>query len=64
LKFLENLSQKISIFILLGKNRLKMLFPPSQKQVEEMKAEFADIEAAALSDMNAFEEKYMKSAAT
>ena len=60
MRFLRYLPNKISIPLLLIRNRLKLLFPPSQKQIEEMKAEFADFEAASLSDMNAFEEKYIK----
>ena len=37
--------------IAVGLSRAKQLFPPTEKQVEEMKAEFADFEDAALSDM-------------
>ena len=37
--------------IVVGISRTKQLFPPSEKEIADMKKEFADVESASISDM-------------
>jgi len=51
------LPQCLRIRLVVFKSRLKELFPLSEREIREMKVEFADWEEAALSDQDAWVEK-------